>query len=250
MPRICRDVKNQTTRDTSFQIAFAEVSRSVGGALLNSHVLPDYQITSTTAITVGDEVADLQLTSPPAGTTSVTLYAGEQLRYPGATVAAPPVLLTVLVDTVVTATATPVPIAPARTALPAAAVAKTKALRFLVGCYNATVTPQYKAEDTTDYTSGMGTTQIITSAAMQVNCELNLVYDDPIHDRILAVIYDLDQIGTHVFVQISMNSGERIEGWALVNSATPQAGVQAKRTIQIQLNIQGECYDYKPANKV
>jgi hypothetical protein len=247
-PRICRSTDTQTTIGNFSQMAFDIATRSVGGALLNPHALPDYNITSTTAIVIGDESVDLTLTTPPAGVTTATLYAGEILRFPNPTVGQPPIAITLLETVEVGATAVPVAILPAAAALAANAVARTKGLELLEGCYNATLSPQYKVEDKTDYLSGMGKEDLILQAAMQVNLEINLSYDNKLHDRMLQVIYDYDHIGTHCYLLTTLNSGERYEGYALITSATPQAAVQTKRSIQIQANYQGMCFQHKLPN--
>lgn len=246
MAGVCREKSVQTTIGTTVRMKVANFYKTAGGALVSRHDLPTYSFTSTTAITVGDEIADLQLTTPPVGVTSVKLYAGTVLEFPGATATAPKLKITIAADTTIAATATPTPILPAVAAIATPAIARDMGLQFLLGCRNATVVSTIKTEDSTDYLSGLGTEQVVLGVSQKLTVELDLVYDNELHQLIEKMIYDREYVGVHLYTEVRTNDGAKHLGYAMISSSTPAAAVQAKRTLQMEIGYQGECYDYIP----
>jgi hypothetical protein len=240
---VCRSVPYQTTLGIEVFIQKAPTI-PVGGIQISQHTLPDYQITLAAAIVAGIDVASLQLTNPPAGVTAVYLDAGVTLQFPPATAGGPTRNITIAEGTIVTATAVNVPIIDATVAIPTALVAPNKALLSLPGCRSAIVTPTIKSEDVTNYLSGIGMEMLVTGNSKKVSMELDLVYNSIAHDIILDMSYDYDNVGREGYLDILFPSGERHRGYALMTTSTPAGQVQAKRSMTLEWQFQGSCYEY------
>jgi hypothetical protein len=220
---------------------------AVGGINVSQHTLPTYTIALGAAVTLGAETASLQLSNPPVGVTSISLEAGTILSFPGATINAPRVLITLAADVTVTTTAAAKAILPAPAAIADTLTATTKALNFLPGCRSAIVTPTIKTEDVTNYLSGTGMEMLVVGNSKKVSMEVDLVYNNVGHDALLAMMYADADVGREAYLDILFPSGERHEGYALLTTATPAGGVQAKRAITAEWQFQGGCYTYTPA---
>lgn len=245
MPTICRSTPFQTT--LGIEVAMQLAPRvPVGEIFISEHTLPDYTITIATAVNQGDETISVQLTSPPSGITSVYLDAGTILDFPGTLPADPPIRVKTSAPATVSTTATTVNILPAPAAIGTVA-ATTKALLFVPGCRLANVAPTIKTEDTTNYLSGTGMEMVVTGNSKKISMELDLVYNNPAHDLILKMAYDNTYVGAEAYIDVIYPSGERHEGYALMTTATPANNVQAKRSMTLEWNIQGGCYDYTAA---
>jgi hypothetical protein len=243
---ICRAKALQTTQEMRVRAALDTFDRMPGGLIVPRHGLVDYRIASTVAVAAGDESITLSLVSPPAGTTSILLEAGTTLEFPGATPTALPILINLAEDATIVVAPTAFDITPAAAALVANVETTEKELRFVHGCKNATVAPQFKIEDSTDYEDGIGTSQAALGVGQQINMELMLLLNDPMHNQIEQLIYDPNFLGLDIFIQITFNNMKRHQGYAKINSATPQNAVQSMQMMQMQVNYQGVCYDFRP----
>lgn len=242
---ICRDLPYQTTIGIDVFIQKAPV-RQVGGINISQHTLPNYSVTLGSAVVAGDESISVTLTTPPAGITNVYLDAGTLLEYPGS-VAGTTVRVKTAEARIISSTAVSVPTLPIASPIAANAVALTKALLFVPGCRSAIPTPTIKTEDTTNYGSGMGMEAVVTGNSKKISMELDLIYDNLAHDIILDMLYEKNSVGREAYLDIILPSGERHEGYALLTTGTPTAAVQAKRSVTLEWQIQGECYTYTKA---
>lgn len=242
---ICRELPYQTTIGIDVFIQKAPI-RQVGGINISSHTLPDYIVTLGGAVVAGDETISVTLTTPPAGITTVYLDAGTLLEFPG-TVAGTTVRVKTAEPKIIGTTAISIATLPIAAGIATASVATTKALLFVPGCRSAIPTPTIKTEDTTNYGSGVGLEMVVTGNSKKISMELDLIYDNLSHDLILDMMYERNSIGREAYIDIIMPSGERHEGYALLTTGTPTAAVQAKRSVTLEWQIQGECYTYTKA---
>ena len=250
MPKtICRSIPVQTTLDTSVRFLPANVELS-GGINLSKHDLPDYEFSSTVAVVAGAESISITLINPPANMplTGVFLDAGTVLLFPGATQISPKIRVTTAQAVTLLPT---VPLIIQTLEIPAAiasaAVAKDKGLLFLPGARSSIVTPTIKTEDVTNFGSGTGMEMVVTGNSKKVAIELDLVYNNKAHERILAMMYADSDIGRESYLEVLYNSGEKHEGYALMTSAAPAGAVQAKRSVNLEFQFQGGCYIYTAA---
>jgi hypothetical protein len=249
MPKApCRNIAYQTTLGITGRILAAPVL-VYGGVNVSQHTLPTYEFELDTAVAAGDESVTLALVNPPAGVTQVSLDVGTVLEFPGATPTAPKIRVTLAESTPVnvTTTAAKFDTMPINLPIAAGAIAEDKALLYLPGLRNGVVTPTIKAEETTNYGSGSGTEMLTVGNAKKLNGELDLAYNNAAHDLILKFLYDDDYIGREAYMEIAFPHGEKHEGYALLTTATPQANVQAKRSLTFEMNFQGGCYRYTAA---
>jgi hypothetical protein len=242
---ICRDLPYQTTIGIDVFIQKAPV-RQVGGINISSHSLPDYSVTLGGAVVVGDEQISVTLSTPPAGITTVYLDAGTLLEFPGS-VAGSIVRVKTSEAKIISTTAVTIATLPISAPIASAVVAKTKALLFLPGCRSAIPTPTIKTEDTTNYGSGVGIEMVTVGNSKKISMELDLIYDSIAHDLILEMLYAKEAIGREAYLDVIMPSGERHEGYCLLTTGTPTAAVQAKRSVTLEWQVQGECYEYTKA---
>lgn len=239
---ICRDLPYQTTIGIDVFIQKAPV-RQVGGINISLHTLPSYSVTLGGGVVLGAESISVTLTTPPAGITTVYLDSGTLLEFPGSVVGT-----TVRVKTaeakIISSTATTIATLPISAPIATASIATTKALLFLPGCRTAVPTPTIKTEDTTNYGSGQGMEYITTGNSKKFSMEMDLIYDNLAHDLILDIMYAKESIGRECYLDVLYPSGERHQGYCLLMTASPTAAVQAKRSVTLEWQVQGECYDY------
>lgn len=246
MPQtICRELPYQTTIGIDVFIQKAPV-RQVGGIQISSHTLPDYTVTLGGAVVAGDEEISVTLTTPPAGITTVYLDAGTLLEFPGAT-AGSVVRVKTAEAKIISSTATTIATLPIASPIASAVIAKTKALLFLPGCRSAIPTPTIKTEDVTNYGSGIGMEMVTVGNSKKISMELDLIYDNLAHNMILDMLYEKESVGREAYLDVIMPSGERHQGYCLLTTGTPTAAVQAKRSVTLEWQVQGECYNYTKA---
>jgi hypothetical protein len=142
------------------------------------------------------------------------------------------------------AAATSIQTLPLSASVASAATATTKALVFVAGCTEATVSPQIKNSDTTNYLSGLGMEKVTVGNAKTMNLNFNLVYGDLGGGILRKIAYDNAFAGREFYFRLAFPSGEVYEGVALLESASPQNPVQEKRAFSCTAQIQGANYFY------
>lgn len=215
------------------EFAIAELStQTVGAVTVTNRTVPTYTITTSASASSGAGTIAVNATT-------VDLDAGTKLTFTGGTVAQ--------VSVFTPSGATSIPVINLTGAIGSGATATTKALRYVTGCYNATVKPDIKNVDTTNYLSGVGKEMLTTGNAKTMSLEFNLVYGDKGGEILRKIAYDKDYIGREFYFVLTFPSGESHEGVALLTSATPTQAVQDKRSFQCEAQIQGDSYDYNAA---
>jgi hypothetical protein len=246
MPKaICRTKKTQTTHYASIRGLLAPFTTLPSGVIVSEHSIPTLQVSVDAALAAGAETASLLLTAPPVGVTDLVLEAGTTIEFAGATPTGPLRLIQLAEDATITTASAAFPILPAYGAIPANTIAEIKPLKLIHGCRNFTVAPQFNMAETTDYGDGFNTTQDPMSVAMQANVELDLLLGDEMHRDIEKLLYFQEWMGREIFLEATFTDGKRHSGYAKVNSGTPAAALQTKQTVQLQLNFQGGCYDFR-----
>lgn len=147
-------------------------------------------------------------------------------------------------------TATPITIVDPATALTLAITdtTTTKALLFVHGCSNATVSPQIQNEDGTTYTSGTGKEMVTVSNAKELAFEFREIYGDLGGETLLDIMYEDSDIGREFYFEVAEPDGEKHEGVAILNSASPQGGVQQLKTVSGSAQVQGSSYVHTKAS--
>lgn len=137
--------------------------------------------------------------------------------------------------TVITPT-TPVTLAGTETA-------KTEAFIYVIGCNNASISPQIQNEDKTSYLSGAGKEMQTVSRAGQLQIEFRMVIGDRGGTVFRNMMFEKSDIGREFAFKLLFPSGEKHEGFAILNDASPQGGVQQIRSVSGSAQVQGE-WDY------
>jgi hypothetical protein len=114
----------------------------------------------------------------------------------------------------------------------------------VTGCFNATVKPEIKNIETTNYLSGIGKEQVTTGNAKMMSLEFNLIYGDKGGTVLRKICYDPLYIGREFWFNLTFPSGENHQGSALITTATPTQAVQDKRSFNCEAQIQGASYLY------
>lgn len=224
---IARPSVVETTLGITFQIGELP-TQTVGGVVISSRTPPSYTITTSAIASTGAE--SIAVVALPAA-----LDAGTLLTF-GSTV--------VTVTNRAATAATSIQTLPLSAEIASGATATTKALVFVAGCTNATVTPQIKNSDTTNYLSGLGMEKVTVGNAKTMALDFNLVYGD-LGGGILRKIAHQDAFaGREFYFRLAFPSGEAHEGVALLESASPQNPVQEKRAFSCAAQIQGANYFY------
>lgn len=146
-------------------------------------------------------------------------------------------------------TATPVTILDPDTAITLAITNKaiTKALLFVHGCSNATISPQIQNEDGTTYSSGTGKEMTTVGNAKELAFEFKETYGDKGGEVLLDIMYEDSEIGRDFYFESTEPDGEKHEGVAILNSASPQGGVQKLKTVSGSAQVQGNTYIHTKA---
>jgi hypothetical protein len=224
---IARPSVVETTLGITFQIGELP-TQTVGDVVISSRTPTSYTITTSTTASSGAE-------SIAVAALPVALDAGTILTF-GST--------TVTVSNRAAAAATSIQTLPLSASVASAATATTKALVFVAGCTEATVSPQIKNSDTTNYLSGLGMEKVTVGNAKTMNLNFNLVYGDLGGGILRKIAYDNAFAGREFYFRLAFPSGEVYEGVALLESASPQNPVQEKRAFSCTAQIQGENYFY------
>lgn len=235
---MAQTITRATVVETTLGITFAiaELSTiSVGAVQVTNRTVPTYTITSGAAHSALDET--LTVTALP-----IDLDAGTELLFSGGT--------TVVVADYVASGATSIPVLPLTGPVGNTETATTVALRFVAGCYNATVTPNIKNVETTNYLSGVGMEQSTTGNSKTMSLEFNLLYADQGGYYLRKIAYDKALVGREFYFELKFPSGEKHSGVALLNSASPTQGVQDKRSFQCEAQIQGDSYVYTAPTEI
>jgi len=236
MPQvISRPTAVETTLGITFQIGRLPV-QTIGAVQVSLRNPVEYTITAAAA-TLGAESVTL------TADTTVFLDAGEILTF-GTT------KVTLAEGKTIATTPTPVATLPLTAAVTEGASDVTNALVFVSGCYNATVTPNIKNVDVTNYLSGVGVEMVTTGNNKTMSLEFNLIYGDKGGEILREIAYDKSYIGREFYFLLAFPSGEKHEGAALLNSASPTQGVQDKRSFQCEAQIQGDSYIYTPPDAI
>jgi len=226
---IARPSVVETTLGITFQIGELP-TQTVGGVVISSRTPTSYTITTSATASSGAE--SINVTALP-----VALDAGTILTF-GST--------TVTVSNRAAVAATSIQTLPLSASVAGAATATTKALVFVAGCTNATVTPQIKNSDTTNYLSGLGMEKVTVGNAKTMALDFDLVYGDLGGGILRKIAYQNAFAGREFYFRLAFPSGEAHEGVALLESVSPQNPVQEKRSFSCSAQIQGDNYFYTP----
>lgn len=223
----------ETTANITFAIAELNTT-TVGAVQVTNRAVPTYNITLSANVALNAETISVNATT-------VDLDAGTKLTFGSTTV-------TVAVWT--PSGSTTITTLPSPGTASSGAVATTKAWRFVNGCFNATVTPEIKNVETTNYLSGIGMEQVTTGNSKKMSLEFNLVYGDKGGYVLRRIAYDKTYVGREFYFRLEFPSGEGHEGAALLLSASPTQAVQDKRSFNCEAQIQGDSYIYFPATEL
>ena len=122
--------------------------------------------------------------------------------------------------------------------------AETEAFIYVIGCNNASISPQIQNEDVTTYLSGAGKEMQTVSRAGQLQIEFRMVIGDRGGTVFRNMMFDPADRGREFAFKLSFPSGEKHEGIAILNDASPQGGVQQIRSVSGSAQIQGEHWIY------
>lgn len=230
---LTRPTTVETTKGITF--ALAELNtQTIGAETITIRSVPTYTVTLSGNLTLAAETISVNATT-------VDLDAGTKLTF-GST--------TVQVAVYTPSGSTSISILPSPGTAASSTVATTKAWRFVNGCFNATVQPQIKNVETTNYLSGIGMEQVTTGNSKTMQLEFNLVYGDKGGYVLRKIAYDKTYVGREFYFRLEFPSGEAHEGSALLTSASPTQAVQDKRSFQCEAQIQGDSYIYFPATEL
>ena len=219
----------ETTLGVTFQIGELPTQK-IGAVTVTNRNAPSYTITTTAAAII--EAESLQVQATP-----VLLDAGERLNFGG-------VIATL--SNAAPAGSTTLQLLPLPGSIGNSATASTKALVFVAGCTDATVSPEIKNVDTTNYLSGIGMEKTTTGNSKQMKLDFNLVYGDRGGAILRRIAYDKIYVGREFYFYLLFPSGESHEGVALLESASPTQQVQDKRSFSCNAQVQGDSYIYTP----
>ncbi|MBO3459942.1 hypothetical protein G7B40_040155 [Aetokthonos hydrillicola Thurmond2011] len=219
----------ETTLGITFQIGELP-TQQVGAVTVTNRNVPSYTITTTAAAAASAESLSVQATS-------VLLDAGTLLNFSG-------VIATL--SNAAPAGSTILQTLPLPGSIGNGATATTKALVFVAGCTDATVSPEIKNVDTTNYLSGIGMEKVTTGNAKKMQLNFNLIYGDRGGTILRKIAYDKAYVGREFYFYLLFPSGEAHEGVALLESASPTQQVQDKRAFSCSAQVQGDTYIYTP----
>lgn len=219
----------ETTLGITFQIGELP-TQQVGNVIVTNRNAPSYTITTTAAAAANTESLSVQATS-------VLLDAGTLLNFGG---------VVATLSNAAPALSTTLQTLPLPGSIGNGAAATTKALVFVAGCTNATVSPEIKNVETTNYLSGIGMEKVTTGNAKRMKLDFNLVYGDRGGSILRRIAYDKVYVGREFYFYLLFPSGEAHEGVALLESASPTQQVQDKRSFSCDAQIQGNSYIYTP----
>jgi hypothetical protein len=219
----------ETTLGITFQIGELP-TQQVGAVIVTNRNVSTYTITTAAAAILGAESISVQATP-------VLLDAGERLNFGG-------VIATL--TNAAAAGSTTLQTLPLPGSIGNGATATTKALVFVAGCTDATVSPEIKNVDTTNYLSGLGMEKTTTGNAKKMQLNFNLIYGDRGGSILRRIAYDKTYAGREFYFYLLFPSGEAHEGAALLESASPTQQVQDKRSFSCNAQVQGDSYIYTP----
>lgn len=238
---ITRPTAVETTLGTTFAIKEAPTT-TVGAVQVSVRSLPTITWSVKSAASLNAETVTLAHDQ----SSSVYLDAGTVLSFGGAKKLTVATGISIPTGT----TGTAVDTLPIPAALTTTDTATAKEIYFVNGCTNATVSPEIKNEETTNYLSGVGMEQTTVGNSKKMNLEFNLVYNDKGSDVLRKISYDATYVGREFYFELTFASGEKHSGFALLTSASPQGGVQQIRKFQCEAQIQGDSYVYTPPTAV
>ncbi len=219
----------ETTLGITFQIGELP-TQQVGAVLVTNRNVPSYTITVTAAASANDESLTVQATP-------VLLDAGTLLNFGG---------VVATLSNAAPVGSTTLQTLPLPGNIGNGATATTKALVFVAGCTDATVSPQIKNVDTTNYLSGIGMEMVTTGNSKKMQLNFNLIYGDRGGNILRRIAYDKTYVGREFYFYLLFPSGEGHEGVALLENASPTQQVQDKRSFSCGAQIQGDSYIYTP----
>jgi hypothetical protein len=219
----------ETTLGITFQIGELP-TQQIGAVIVTNRNVPSYTITTTAAAVEDDEGLTIVATTK-------LLDAGTRLNFAG-------VIATL--SNAAALGATTLQTLPLPGDIASGATATTKALVFVAGCTDATLTPEIKNVDTTNYLSGIGMEKVTTGNAKKMQLNFNLIYGDRGGDILRKIAYDKVYVGREFYFDLLFQSGEQHEGIALLESASPTQQVQDKRSFSCNAQVQGDTYIYTP----
>lgn len=219
----------ETTLGITFQIGELP-TQQVGAVIVTNRNVPSYTITTSAAASANTESLSVQATP-------VLLDAGERLNFGG-------VIATL--SNAAAAGSTTLQLLPLPGSIGNGATATTKALVFVAGCTDATVSPEIKNIETTNYLSGLGMEKVTTGNSKKMQLNFNLIYGDRGGNILRRIAYDKVYAGREFYFYLLFPSGEGHEGIALLESASPTQQVQDKRSFSCNAQVQGDTYIYTP----
>ena len=219
----------ETTLGITFQIGELP-TQQVGSVIVSNRNVPTYTITTAAAAIADAESLTVQATP-------VLLDAGVKLNFGG---------VVVTLSNAVAAGSTILQTLPLPSAVSSGATATTKALVFVAGCTDATITPQIKNVDTTNYLTGIGMEMATTGNSKKMQLNFNLIYGDRGANILRRIAYEKVYVGREFYFYLLFPSGEAHEGIALLESASPTQQVQDKRSFSCNAQVQGDTYIYTP----
>ncbi|MBN3993830.1 MAG: hypothetical protein HWQ36_25950 [Nostoc sp. NMS2] len=217
----------ETTLGITFQIGELP-TQQVGAVIVTNRNVPIYTITTSAAASVDAE--SISVTATP-----VLLDAGVKLNFAGTIVT---------LSNAAPAGSTTLQTLPLLSSVGNAVSATTKALVFVAGCTDATVSPEIKNIDTTNYLSGVGMEKVTTGNSKKMQLNFNLIYGDRGGNILRRIAYDKVYVGREFYFSLLFPSGEAHEGIALLESASPTQQVQDKRSFSCNAQVQGDTYIY------
>ncbi|MBW4478655.1 MAG: hypothetical protein KME54_17785 [Tolypothrix brevis GSE-NOS-MK-07-07A] len=223
----------ETTLGITFQIGELP-TQQVGAVIVTNRNVLSYTITASAAALATAESLSVQATP-------VLLDAGTLLNFGG---------VVATLSNAAAAGSTALQLLPLPGSIGNGATATTKALVFVSGCTDATVSPEIKNVDTTNYLSGLGMEKVTTGNSKKMQLNFNLIYGDRGGNILRKIAYDKTYAGREFYFYLLFPSGEAHEGIALLESASPTQQVQDKRAFSCNAQVQGDTYIYTPPASV
>ena len=216
------------------------ISTGGGLLLLAPLVCPNNEPTEvtwtlTTAVAIGDLDIDVRHNQAE----SVYLAAGTILTFGAIAVT---VTETVSVPTGATATSVPIEEASAVIAVNATAILAKGVLRLLSPT-NLPINLTSQKEDSTDLSSGIKSSEVVTSVATSIQVSAF----DSVEDRALySLVFPLADIGGQLFALALRSNGVITAGRAIVSGYTNDQAVKTVSKIQFTLDFQGKYVNIQP----
>ena len=216
-------------------IEYANATLVTTGMQLRFNPLPfgvriptKYTITTTAAAIVGAET--LAVTALPA-----KLWCGDVLVFNSGGTA------TVARDTAIAGTS--LKVVPLTTPIATGATAQTTASVY-AAVTEASPNASPKIEDVTNSLSGTGYEGATVASNQQLSLTMDRVSGSPGNKLLLDILYKPEHLKREIYAGLVFPNGEKYQGACIPTTGSQSGAVQAKRTMQVNLQFQGCSFEF------